>query len=100
LILLFGSKENKCKVFEIILEDIEGDHCEMMVSMCFCMLTSVMIRNVGTQLPESILMIIEAAQINVEDNEDVMIIFIEEEAVNQSLTLDHLSPPKVDKQKT
>ncbi len=41
-----------------------------------------MIQNVGIQLPESILMIIEAAQINVENNEDVMIVFIEEEVVN------------------
>jgi hypothetical protein len=44
-------------------------------------------------------MITEAIQINVEDDEDVIIIPIKEKIVNQSQTLDHLSPPKVDKKK-
>lgn len=55
-----------------------------MASMCLCMLTNVVTRNVRSQLPRSILMITEVVQINVEDNEDVMIVPIEEEAVNQS----------------
>jgi hypothetical protein len=60
LIMPFGYQENKCKVLEIILEDLEGNHCEMMVSMCFRMLTSVTIQNIGTQPLQPILMIIEA----------------------------------------
>jgi hypothetical protein len=39
-ILPFGSLENKSKVFEIIPQDIKGNHCEMMVLVCFCMLTN------------------------------------------------------------
>jgi hypothetical protein len=42
-----GYNENKCKVLEIILEDLEGNCCEMMVLVCFQMLTSVAIQNVG-----------------------------------------------------
>jgi hypothetical protein len=56
----------------------------MMASMCLHMLTSVMIQNTRTQLPKLTLMIIEASQTNVEDNEDVIIIPIEEKVVNQS----------------
>jgi hypothetical protein len=48
------------------------------------MLTDVATQNVGTQPPEQILMITKAAQTNVEDDEDVIIVFIEEEAMNQS----------------
>jgi hypothetical protein len=46
------------------------------------MLTDVVIQNTRTQPPKLTLMIIEAAQINVEDNEDVIIIPIEEKVVN------------------
>jgi hypothetical protein len=46
------------------------------------MLTSVMTWNARIQLLELILMIIEAAQTNVEDNEDVIIIPIEEKVMN------------------
>jgi len=57
----------------------------------------VMIQNVGTQPPKPISMITEAIRTNVEDDEDVIIIPIVKEVVNQSQTLDHMNPPKVDK---
>ncbi len=37
----------KCKVLEIIPEDLEGNHCEMMALMCLCMLINVVVKNVG-----------------------------------------------------
>ncbi len=82
LILPFGYQKTKCKVLEIILKDLEGNHYEVMASMCLHMLTDVVIQNTRTQPPKLTLMIIEAAQINVEDNEDVIIIPIEEKVVN------------------
>jgi hypothetical protein len=48
------------------------------------MLTIVATRNVGNQPPERIFMITKAAQTNIEDDEDVIIVLIEEEAMNQS----------------
>jgi len=56
----------------------------MMALMCLCMMTDVVTQNVGTQPPKPILMIIETIRTNVEDDEDVIIIPIVEEAVNQS----------------
>lgn len=46
------------------------------------MLIGVMVKNVGIQLLEPILMIIEAIQTNVEDDEDIIIVPIEEKAMN------------------
>ncbi len=69
----------------------------MMALVCLCMLTSVVTWNVETQLLELILMITKVVQTNVEDKKDDIIILIKVEAVNQSQTLDHLSPPNVDK---
>jgi len=54
----------------------------MMASMCLHMLIGVMVKNVGIQLLEPILMIIEAIQTNVEDDEDIIIVPIEEKAMN------------------
>jgi hypothetical protein len=54
----------------------------MMASMCVRMATNVVIWNIRTQLPKLILMIIEAIQTNVEDNEIVIIIVIEEKFMN------------------
>jgi hypothetical protein len=55
--------------------------------------------NAKIQLLELILMIIEATQTNVEDNEDVIIIPIEEKVMNLFQTLDQLNPPKVNKKR-
>jgi hypothetical protein len=93
LILPFGSLENKSKVFEIIPQHIKSNHCEMMVLVYLCMLTDFRTQNVRIQSLEPIMMIMKATQTNVEDNEDVIIVPIEEEAMNQSQTLDHLNPP-------
>jgi hypothetical protein len=82
--LPFGYQETKCKVLEIISKDLEGNRCEMMASMCLCMLTGVVIQNTTTQPPKLTLMIIEAAQNIFKDNEDVITIPIEEKVANQS----------------
>ncbi len=65
----------------------------MMVLVYLCMLTDFRTQNVRIQSLEPIMMIMKATQTNVEDNEDVIIVPIEEEAMNQSQTLDHLNPP-------
>jgi len=57
----FLLQENKCKVLELIPHNLEGNQCEMMVSVCLCMLIGVMIRNMGTQPPEPILMLTQGA---------------------------------------
>lgn len=54
----------------------------MMALVCLCMLTGVVTQNVRTQPPKPILMITKVVQTNVENYENVMIIPIEEEAMN------------------
>ncbi len=48
-------------MLEFILHDLEGNRCEMMVLVCFRMLTGVVTRNMRTQPPELILMLTQGA---------------------------------------
>jgi hypothetical protein len=48
-------------MLELIFYDLEGNWCEVMASVCLCMLTSVMTRNIGMEPLEPILMLTQGA---------------------------------------
>lgn len=55
--ILLNMHENKSKVFEIIPHDLEGNHCEIITSICLCMFSNVITRNIGTSVNEKVLCI-------------------------------------------
>jgi hypothetical protein len=56
---MFKTQENKCKVLEIILYDLDKNHCEIIASMCFHMFFGVAMRNVAIGEDKQVLRITE-----------------------------------------
>jgi hypothetical protein len=69
--MMFLPQENKCKVLEIVLHDLERNQCKMMALICFRMLTGVTMRNMKMQPPKPMLMLTQGAQkSNAEEEEE------------------------------
>jgi hypothetical protein len=59
-----NTQENKCKVLEIILHDLKGNHCEIIAFVSLCRFSSVVIGNVTIGVNEELLYIIEGVQMS------------------------------------
>ncbi len=60
--ILLNTQEKKCKVFEIILHDLKGNHCEIIAFVYLCMLFGVFTRNITIVKNEEVLCIIGKMQ--------------------------------------
>jgi hypothetical protein len=66
----FLLQETKCKVFKVILHDLEGNWCKMMALVYLHMPTNVTTRNTKMQPQEPMLMVIQGTQIFDAEEED------------------------------
>ncbi len=68
---MLKTRENKCKLLEIIPCDLDKNHCEI-IALCFWMFFGVARRNVATSGDKQVLCITEGVQtvdVNVSDKE-------------------------------
>jgi hypothetical protein len=87
-------QENKCKMLEIIPFDLDKNHCEIITSLCFQMLSNVLTKNVTISRDEQVLYIIEGVQIvNVDVNDEESSGRNKGKDDLQALTISEIPPP-------